>query len=198
MWLKGWAHRATSHPGQTPTGNPGGCQTLQESAQLRWQGKPQCHCSMSTTAELAQIDWINTRNHSLMQNKIIKKQPDVSVRSNECSTQQRKCTAKTLCPKITGDILVFVWALNCRKYPSAFSKTGVSVNGIFSRSFYPFPPNYNMDNYLVILERILIFGLCLLTKSHIKICDYTIIFKIICSGHPESSNIYNLSQSQLP
>lgn len=64
--------------------------------------------------------------------------------------------------------------------------------------FIPFLPKYNMDNYLVTLESILIFGLCLLTKSHIKICGYTIIFKIICSGHPESSNIYNLSQSQLP
>lgn len=64
--------------------------------------------------------------------------------------------------------------------------------------FIPFPPNHNMDNYLVTLESILIFGLCLLTKSHANICDYTIIFKIICSDHPESSNIYNLSQSQFP
>lgn len=55
-----------------------------------------------------------------------------------------------------------------------------------------------MDNYLVTLESILLFGLCLLTKSHIKICDYAMIFKIICSGHSESSNTYNLSQSQFP
>lgn len=81
---------------------------LQEPAQLRWQGKPQCHCSTLTTAELVQNDWINTRNHSLMQNKIIRKQPDASVRSNQCSTQQCKCIAKTLCLKIIGDSFIIM------------------------------------------------------------------------------------------